>query len=105
MTALTPERLAYERAKLPPEKPRSRLTIQDFKDKGIDVVDELWKGLQAIENPVEYMKCFLAMLRFVCPQISAIDIQHEVQTSGTQTVDLSGVPSSKLLDLLKLKKD
>ena len=83
----------------------SRLTIQDFEENGINVVKEMWAGLQRIENPTDYMKYFFEMLSFVAPKLNSIDIQHEVNSSGQTKIDLSGFQPSDLIELLRKEKE
>lgn len=80
---------------------KTRLTVKDFEDKGIDVVHELWQGLQRIEDPKDYMDVFLRMLRMVFPLVSSIDITQEVRSEGKHQIDLSGIPKEKLVQLLR----
>jgi len=97
------ERVEYERSKYR-EKPRSRLTLEDFTSLGINVPQELWDCVQAIEEPVPKLKMFLEVLNFVLPKITAIDIQHEINTTGTTKLDLSSIDPLKLVALLRQEK-
>lgn len=110
--AFEPEVLAYYRAQHERQEemkrrssPRSRLTLQDFEEQGINVPKELWTALQRVEDPKDYFECFLKMLRFVLPTIANLDITQEIKTTGTHKIDLSSVPKEELVNMLRSAVD
>ena len=82
-------------------KPRARLCVDDFTANGINIPQELWKGLQRIEDPVQYMEAFLKLCSFIFPKINTIDIQHEINTTETPKMDFSGMSVKELMQLAR----
>lgn len=99
MTEMTPDRLAYEMSKIPRER-RVRLCLQDFEDRGIDVIAILWETIMDIEEPSVRADKILKTMGYMFPKIDKIQINN-VQTEDKMSYDLSKVPSSELIRVLK----
>lgn len=101
----SPDRMDYERAKLRVnEKPRMRLSIQDFDALGINLAEEAWKGLLAIQatnNPIAFMKAFNELLEYITPKYSSVSIEAEIKADAS--VNLQGISSAQLVELAKEK--
>lgn len=83
-------------------QPRTRLTIKDFEDRGIDLVQTLIDTVQLVTNPKDKVDCLLKMMRFVLPTISSVDIQHSITTDkkADAVINLEKIPTEKLVESL-----
>ena len=84
-------------------KPRVRLCVQDFEERGIDITQELWDTVMQIKEPALKADKLLALLKFIFPTISSISVSHEIKSESTQKLDLSGVDPAQLVALMREK--
>ena len=96
---MTPERLAYERSKIPKPPRRVRLTLEDFEDRDIDVLGYLWDTIREIKDPEKRSEKLMKLLGYMFPKIEKIDITN-INQGPSGSVDLSKVPSEQLVDLV-----
>lgn len=83
-------------------EPRTRLTIKDFEDRGIDIVEELWTTLQLITKPKDKLDGLLKIMRFVLPTMTSVDINHGISQNNTgPQLDMSKIEPQTLVNILR----